>query len=40
VDVDLRAARVGDRLETEAAGWQRLIEAVGLILRMSEEGAE
>ena len=27
-------------LETEAAGWQRLTEAVGLILRMSEGGAE
>jgi DNA-binding PadR family transcriptional regulator len=27
------------QLETEAAGWQRLAEAVGLILRMSEGGA-
>jgi len=27
-------------LETEAEGWQRLTEAVGLILRMSEGGAE
>jgi PadR family transcriptional regulator, regulatory protein PadR len=25
------------QLETEAAGWERLAEAVGLILRMSEE---
>jgi PadR family transcriptional regulator PadR len=28
------------QLETEAASWQRLTEAVGLILRMSEAGAE
>jgi len=28
------------QLETEAAGWQRLTEAVGLILNMSEGGAE
>ena len=28
------------QLETEAAGWQRLTEAVGLILRLSEGGAE
>jgi PadR family transcriptional regulator PadR len=28
------------QLETEAASWQRLIEAVGLVLRMSEGGAE
>src|SRR2546427_12211196 len=28
------------QLETEAASWQRLIEAVGLGLRMSEGGAE
>jgi len=28
------------KLETEAASWQRLTEAVGLILRMSEGGAE
>jgi PadR family transcriptional regulator len=28
------------QLETEAAGWQRLTEAVGLILRMSEGGAK
>jgi PadR family transcriptional regulator PadR len=27
------------QLEAEAAGWQRLTEAVGLILRMSEGGA-
>src|SRR5271155_4602750 len=27
-------------LETEAASWRRLIEAVSLILRMSEGGAE
>ncbi|HEX3585109.1 MAG TPA: PadR family transcriptional regulator [Candidatus Angelobacter sp.] len=27
------------QLETEAAGWERLSEAVGLILRMSEGGA-
>ena len=27
------------QLETEAAGWERLAEAVGLILRMSEGGA-
>jgi len=28
------------QLETEAASWRRLAEAVGLILRMSEGGAE
>ena len=28
------------QLETEAASWKRLSEAVGLILRMSEGGAE
>jgi transcriptional regulator len=28
------------RLETEVAGWQRLAEAVTLILNMSEGGAE
>jgi PadR family transcriptional regulator len=28
------------QLETEAASWQRLTEAVGLILRMSEGGAK
>jgi transcriptional regulator len=28
------------QLETEAASWKRLTEAVGLILRMSPEGAE
>jgi PadR family transcriptional regulator PadR len=28
------------QLETGAASWQRLIEAVGLILRMSEGGAK
>ncbi|PYT19463.1 MAG: PadR family transcriptional regulator [Acidobacteria bacterium] len=28
------------QLETEAASWRRLSEAVGLILRMSEGGAE
>jgi len=27
------------QLETEAAGWQRLTEAVGLILKLSEGGA-
>src|SRR4051794_18292374 len=27
------------QLEAEAAGWQRLTEAVGLILKMSEGGA-
>lgn len=27
-------------LETETAGWQRLAEAVGLILRMSEGGGQ
>jgi PadR family transcriptional regulator PadR len=27
------------QLETEAAGWRRLTEAVGLILKMSEGGA-
>jgi PadR family transcriptional regulator, regulatory protein PadR len=28
------------QLETEAATWERLTQAVGFILRMSEEGAE
>jgi len=28
------------QLETEAASWKRLAEAVGLILRLSEGGAE
>jgi PadR family transcriptional regulator PadR len=28
------------QLETEAASWQRLTEAVGLILKLSEGGAE
>jgi len=28
------------QLDTEAASWQRLTEAVGLILRLSEGGAE
>ena len=28
------------QLETEAASWRRLADAVGLILRMSEGGAE
>jgi PadR family transcriptional regulator, regulatory protein PadR len=28
------------QLDTEAAGWQRLTEAVGLILALSEGGAE
>jgi PadR family transcriptional regulator, regulatory protein PadR len=28
------------QLETEAAGWQRLIEAVGLVLKLSDGGAE
>src|SRR4029079_5735305 len=28
------------QLATEAASWQRLIEAIGLILRMSEGGTE
>ena len=28
------------QLETETASWQRLTEAVGLILRMSEGGAQ
>jgi len=28
------------QLESEAASWQRLTEAVGLILRLSEGGAE
>ena len=36
-----RLTRMGRaQLETEAASWQRLTEAVGLILRMSEGGAE
>jgi transcriptional regulator len=28
------------QLEAEAANWQRLIDAVGLVLKLSEEGAE
>jgi transcriptional regulator len=28
------------QLETEAASWKRLAEAVGLVLRLREEGAE
>src|SRR6267378_1234167 len=28
------------QLQTEAASWQRLIEAVGLVLKLSEGGAE
>ena len=28
------------QLETEAANWQRLIDAVGLVLKLSEGGAE
>lgn len=28
------------QLETEAAGWERLTQAVGLILKMSEGGAQ
>ena len=28
------------RLETETAGWQRLADAIGLILKLSEGGAE
>ena len=28
------------RLEAETASWERLTQAVGLILRMSEEGAQ
>ena len=28
------------QLEAEAASWQRLIEAVGLVLKLSEGGAE
>jgi transcriptional regulator len=28
------------QLETEAASWQRLIEAVGLVLKLSEGGAK
>ena len=28
------------QLETEAAGWQRLIEAIGLVLKLSEGGAK
>jgi PadR family transcriptional regulator PadR len=28
------------QLETEAASWQRLIEAVGLVLKLSEGGTE
>ena len=36
-----RLTRKGrNQLETEAASWQRLIEAVGLILGMAEGGAQ
>ena len=28
------------QLETEAASWQRLIEAIGLVLKLSEGGAK
>jgi PadR family transcriptional regulator PadR len=28
------------QLEAEAANWQRLIDAVGLVLKLSEEGAK
>jgi PadR family transcriptional regulator len=28
------------RLETETASWQRLVEAIGLVLTMSQGGAE
>jgi PadR family transcriptional regulator, regulatory protein PadR len=36
-----RLTRKGGRnLETEAASWQRLIEAVGLILGMADGGAQ
>jgi PadR family transcriptional regulator PadR len=28
------------QLETETASWQRLIDAVGLVLKLSERGAE
>jgi PadR family transcriptional regulator, regulatory protein PadR len=28
------------QLETEAASWRRLIEAIGLVLKLSEGGAE
>src|SRR5262245_24279077 len=35
-----RLTRKGQaQLETEAAGWERLTEAIGLILKMSEGGA-
>jgi transcriptional regulator len=35
-----RVTRKGEtQLETEAAGWQRLTQAVSLILKMSEGGA-
>ena len=38
---DYRLTRKGRaQLKTEAASWQRLTEAVGLILTMSEGGAE
>ncbi len=33
-------AKGQQHLETEAAGWQRLIEAVGLILGIAEGGAQ
>ncbi|HLW78876.1 MAG TPA: PadR family transcriptional regulator [Terriglobia bacterium] len=36
-----RLTRLGrSQLETEAASWERLAEAVGLILRMSEGGGQ
>jgi PadR family transcriptional regulator, regulatory protein PadR len=36
-----RLTRKGQKhLETEAAGWQRLTEAVGLILKLAKEGAQ
>jgi len=36
-----RLTRKGrSQLETDAASWQRLTEAIGLILRLSEGGAE
>lgn len=36
-----RLTRKGQtQLETESASWERLIEAIGLILRLTEGGAE
>jgi PadR family transcriptional regulator PadR len=36
-----RLTRKGRKqLETEAAGWERLTEAVGLILKLSEGGVQ